>query len=232
MQIFSSFSSDFVLLPIPAQFLDVCFFLLPIQAYVMLTQSPAIGNLPAMTASGSFSLDSGWNKSNTLYLPGLARHCGHRVASWIVGEKVPWRGSVFMSPPPLPPCPFDLPMSRLCFLSVMCNSVWPYFKRLLTALPQLGLSRSNGNSTNVNLNIASFKKPLWPLYLETIFAPHKFHYTCLPPCHRSSSEVCCFYLGTHLTFFWSTIDQLLLCQAFYKKEAYLNLTTTSQEVSL
>lgn len=203
----------------------------------MFTQSPAIGNLPAVTASGSFSLDSGWNKSNTLYLPGLACHSGHRVASWIVGEKVPWRGSVFMSPPPLLPCPFDLPMSRLCFLSVMCNSVWPYFKRqlLLTASQQLGLSRSNGDSTNVNLNIASFEKPLWPLYLETIFAPHKFHYTCLPPCHRSSSEVCCFYLGTHLTFFCkiaSTIDQAVtFMSSILQKEAYLNLTTTSQEVS-
>lgn len=62
-----------------------------------------------------------------MYLPDLARHSGHRVASWFVGEKVPWRGSVFMPPPPPLPCPFDLPMSRLCFLSVICNPVWPYF---------------------------------------------------------------------------------------------------------
>lgn len=97
-----------------------------------------------------------------MYLPDLARHSGHRVASWFVGEKVPRRGSVFMSPPPSLPCPFDLPMSRLCFLSVCDNSVLPYFKRqlLLTALQQLGPSRSNGDGTNVNLSITSFEKPL------------------------------------------------------------------------
>lgn len=59
MQIFSSFPPYFVLPPIPVQFLGVCFFLLPIQAYVMFTLSPAIGNSPAMKASGSFGLDSG-----------------------------------------------------------------------------------------------------------------------------------------------------------------------------